>query len=135
MLSLIVFLPRPPAALALLGRAGAGRRAASSSGAWIGVSAPPTWLSSAAAWAGYDPRGRVRLDRGTVPWIPTAGVRYHVRAVDRAVPAADRDDRRAVPGRGKPWFAARRPAGSRATCACSCSCRPLSLGLFAALGT
>src|SRR5712672_4025070 len=74
MLSLIVFLPAA-AALALLAVPGRTPRAVFI-WAWIGVSAADLALV-AAAWAGYDPRGGFGWTED-VPWIPTAGVRYHV---------------------------------------------------------
>ncbi len=74
MLSLIVFLPAA-AAVALLAVPGRTPRAVFA-WAWIGVSAADLALV-AAAWAGYSPRGGFGWTED-VPWIPTAGVRYHV---------------------------------------------------------
>lgn len=74
MLSVIVFLPAA-AALALLAvPAGAPRRVFT--WAWTGVSAADLVLV-AAAWAGYNPRGGFGWTED-VPWIPSAGVRYHL---------------------------------------------------------
>ena len=69
-----MFLPAA-AALALLAVPGRTPRAVFV-WAWIGVSAADLALV-AAAWAGYDPRGGFGWTED-VPWIPTAGVRYHV---------------------------------------------------------
>ncbi|HEU5391340.1 MAG TPA: NADH-quinone oxidoreductase subunit M [Streptosporangiaceae bacterium] len=74
MLSLIVFLPAA-AAVALLAVPGRTPRAVFT-WAWIAVSAADLALV-AAAWAGYHPRGGFGWTED-VPWIPTAGVRYHV---------------------------------------------------------
>ena len=67
MLSLIVFLPAA-AAVALLAVPGRTPRAVFV-WAWIGVSAADLALV-AAAWAGYRPARRVRLDRGASPGSP-----------------------------------------------------------------
>ncbi len=74
MLSLIIFLPAA-AALVLLAVPGRAPRA-TFTWAWIGVSAADVALV-AAAWAGYQPRGRFGWTENTT-WIPTAGIRYHI---------------------------------------------------------
>lgn len=74
MLSVIVFLP----AAAALALAAVPVRAPRSvfTGAWIAVSAADLVLV-AVAWAGYRPRGGFGWTE-TAPWIPGAGVSYHV---------------------------------------------------------
>src|SRR6266568_2920453 len=82
MLSLIIFLPAA-AALVLLAVPGRAPRA-TFTWAWIGVSAADVALV-AAAWAGYQPRGRFGWTENTT-WIPTAGIRYHVGADGLSLP-------------------------------------------------
>jgi NADH-quinone oxidoreductase subunit M len=73
-LSVIIFLPAA-AALMLLAVPGRLPRAVFT-WAWIGVSAADLALV-AAAWVGYAPAGGFGWTEN-VPWIPAAGVRYHV---------------------------------------------------------
>lgn len=74
MLSLIIFLPAVAALVLLALPARTARRAFL--WAWIGASAADLALI-AAAWGGYDPRRGFGWTENA-PWIPSAGVRYHV---------------------------------------------------------
>ncbi|RCW46213.1 NADH dehydrogenase subunit M [Halopolyspora algeriensis] len=74
MLSLIVFLPLVAAAVLAAVPASVGRRVFAVS--WVVVAAADLALV-VAAWIGYDPSGGMAYEQ-QLPWIPTAGVSYHV---------------------------------------------------------
>ncbi|TQM09826.1 complex I subunit 4 family protein [Pseudonocardia kunmingensis] len=74
MLSVIVFLPAALAAVLLVVPATAPRRVFT--GAWVAVSAVDLALVLA-VWLGLDPGGGMQFAQ-QVPWIPSAGISYHV---------------------------------------------------------
>ncbi|WP_198961633.1 NuoM family protein [Pseudonocardia sp. MH-G8] len=74
MLSVIVFLPAAFAAVLLLVPSTAPRRVFT--GAWIAVSAVDLALVLA-VWLGLEPGGGMQFAQ-QVPWIPSAGISYHV---------------------------------------------------------
>ncbi|MBA8824104.1 NADH-quinone oxidoreductase subunit M [Saccharopolyspora lacisalsi] len=74
MLSLIVFLPLAAAAVLVGVPASAGKRVFT--GSWVTVAAADLALV-VAAWIGYDLGGGLAYEQ-RLPWIPSAGVSYHV---------------------------------------------------------
>ncbi len=74
MLSLIVFLPLAAAAVLAAVPSAADRRVFT--GSWVAVAAADLALV-VAAWIGYEPGGEIAYEQ-QLPWIPTAGVSYHV---------------------------------------------------------
>ncbi|WP_017975709.1 complex I subunit 4 family protein [Actinopolyspora halophila] len=74
MLSLIVFLPLAAAAVLAAVPASAGKRVFT--GSWVVVSAVDLALV-VAAWIGYAPGMGLAYEQ-RLPWIPSAGVSYHV---------------------------------------------------------
>jgi NADH-quinone oxidoreductase subunit M len=125
-LTLIVFLPALAAAALLAVPARVPARVFTST--WVAVCAADLALV-AAAWMGFDPGGGFGYER-QVPWIPTAGISYHVGVDGLSLPLVAVT---AVLFLAAAVFSLRERRRPKAYAALFLALQCVSLGLFVAL--